>query len=249
MKKLLSVILIGALLCGAALAETTSADGYEITLSENATTGYIWSYTISDETVLAVTDDVQTAGDTQLVGAPGTHSWRVTGVAAGKATITFTNAQPWEGGNTGPAFTYCFTVDDSLAVTLTDTQGFAEEELPDWIVLGEYEDQATGLAWQYTASPDGIVNLEWETYMDFAEEFKEEGSPCNIGGLRQWAFRAIGEGDVTLTFSYPGAEEGAEPAAIVTYELTVGSDGMILPVSVTGNSNFMPETMRETDAE
>ena len=245
MKQLLSVLLACALLCGAALAETASPASCDITLAENTATGYLWSYSVSDETVLSVIDGGQAAGNVSLAGAPGTHSFSITGVGAGGASVTFTYSQPWEGGAAGDSFIYSFTVDENLGLTLTDTQGCPEEQTPDWIILTQYEDQATNQTWSYTTDADGVLQLEWDAYIAYAEsaDAAETGALCP-GGLREWAFRAVGEGDVTITFTYISKNDNSMPEAAVSYEFTVGPDMVILPVAVEGDSGFIPETMR-----
>jgi predicted secreted protein len=243
MKKTISVLLACALLGSAALAEPSPAASVDITLTENATTGYLWSYAVSDEAVLTVTDAGQTAGDEALVGAPGTHSWRIAGAAAGSATVAFTYSQPWEGGGIGDAFTYSFTVDENLNVTLTNARGIPETSIPDLVILSQYEDPAAGPGWSYEASAQGVLQPAWEITLDFTGPEKPDGSP-DAGGIHGWAFRAVGEGDVTLTFTYPGSQEGAEPEATAIYGFTVGADMAITPTAAEGDCDFRPETMR-----
>lgn len=225
MKKAISVLLACALLGSAALAETAPAASVDITLTENATTGYLWSYSVSDEAVLTVTDTGQTAGDEALVGAPGTHSFRITGAAAGDASVAFVYSQPWEGGGTGDSFTYAFTVDENLNVALTNPRGVPETSMPDLVILTQYEDQSAGSVWSYEASNQYILQLAWEIALDFTGLEKPGGSP-DADGIHGWAFRAVGDGDVTLTFTYPGLQEDT-----AVYGFSVDADMTITPTA------------------
>lgn len=82
-----------------------------ITLAENPTTGYTWSYAIADETVAVVEGDEYTPAKVEdgMVGAGGTHAYRVSGLKEGETTITFTYARSWESGEE-PANTATYTL-------------------------------------------------------------------------------------------------------------------------------------------
>ena len=215
MKQLLSVLLACTLLCGAALAETASPESCDITLVENATTGYLWSYAVSDETVLSVIDGEQAAGDESLAGAPGTHSFSVVGVGAGEASVTFTYSQPWDGGGTGESFIFTFTVDEALHVAILDTQSNPGESDPDLIILTQYEDPATGLVWSYELSDDSVLQLAWDEYI--AAE-NADGTQ-SATGMHHWAFQAVGEGNADVNLIC--LDEDDEEQAVVTYGFAV----------------------------
>ena len=244
MKQLLSILLACTLLCGAALAESETTMSYDIILGEYASEGYLWSYTVSDETVLAVTDAGQNAEEEGLYGEEGSHSFSIAGLAAGDASVAFSYSQPQESDGIRIQFTYVFTVNEDLSLTLTDTQGYPEEGLADWIIPWQYEDQAADMVWTYEMSVDGVVQLEWDEYYAYADyETTEEAKAYYTGGLHEWAFRAIGEGDVTLTFTYSSTVENSLPEAVVSYDFTVEPDMFILPVAVEGDCNYIPGTM------
>ena len=82
-----------------------------ITLAENPTTGYTWSYAIADETVAVVEGDEYTPAQVEegMVGAGGSHAYRVSGLKEGETTITFTYARSWESGEE-PANTATYTL-------------------------------------------------------------------------------------------------------------------------------------------
>ncbi len=78
-----------------------------ITLNENPTTGYVWSYTMDKEGVIEETaDDYNT--DSNLNGAPGKHTWQFAPLKDGTVTLTFTLSRPWE-TDSAPEQTKTFT--------------------------------------------------------------------------------------------------------------------------------------------
>ncbi|MCK8060763.1 MULTISPECIES: protease inhibitor I42 family protein [unclassified Fusibacter] len=71
-------------------------DKFTIILDENSSTGYSWIYEIKDEQHLSFITDIQTASETQLVGAPGKHEFTFTVNGEGVSTITFSYKRAWE---------------------------------------------------------------------------------------------------------------------------------------------------------
>lgn len=109
MKKLLRILSLLAalvLLAVPALAEDDDfcyEDGNppvapDINLPANPSTGYQWTFTVDDEEVLEVFDNGFLAPDaaSDVLGAPGTHTFRLYGAEFGTATVTFTYARSWE---------------------------------------------------------------------------------------------------------------------------------------------------------
>jgi inhibitor of cysteine peptidase len=72
-----------------------------IVLRENPSTGFKWALNTAQSTNLAifhVIDRGYQAGQSRLIGAPGTRRWTIKARASGSATIVFTYARPWESG-------------------------------------------------------------------------------------------------------------------------------------------------------
>ncbi len=68
-----------------------------VTLEENATTGYLWSFTIDGSSLVPTGDEViASASSKDSVGAPTKHVFRFEGVSEGTAVLTFTYARSWE---------------------------------------------------------------------------------------------------------------------------------------------------------
>lgn len=88
----------------------------------NATTGYSWSYALSEEGVLELLSDsyVEDEHEEGMEGVGGTQHYAFKAAAPGTVTLTFTYAQPWEGGDTAEVRAYTVTVGEDLAVTCTE---------------------------------------------------------------------------------------------------------------------------------
>ncbi len=71
-----------------------------VTLSENPTTGFEWHVDTAESVNLAAVQltDLRHEQQSNQIGAPGTHSWRIEGIAAGKAQLVFDYERPWEHG-------------------------------------------------------------------------------------------------------------------------------------------------------
>lgn len=70
-----------------------------IALKENPSTGYQWHINAAQSSNLGavrVSDAGYESGTSHLVGAAGTHSWRIEGQAQGTARIVFDYSRPWE---------------------------------------------------------------------------------------------------------------------------------------------------------
>ncbi len=67
--------------------------GIAISLDENPSTGFLWTYTISPSTILSLVEDRYVSdpydGDEPIDGLGGTHHWRFEVVESGTVRITF----------------------------------------------------------------------------------------------------------------------------------------------------------------
>lgn len=238
MKKLVAILLaLAVMTAGYALAEAAPTTTLTITFLENPTTGYTWVYTVSDEAVLAVTDNGYAAADNPegLEGAGGTHSWTVEGKAAGKADITFTYRQDWEGGEVSDTVKYVYKVDTDLTVAVFEVDGIPELYIPNQTAILLLENPTTGFTWACKASAEGVLQSDGDYYVP-AEEPKEGETQVGAGGYHMWLFTGIAEGDVTLTFTYARSwEEGVTPEATVTYAIHVDKALNVTTTEVGGD--------------
>jgi len=70
-----------------------------IVLRENPSTGFKWRLNTQQSTnfaIVRVTDRGYQAGQSGLIGAPGTHRWEIEARTRGTASVVFTYARPWE---------------------------------------------------------------------------------------------------------------------------------------------------------
>lgn len=115
------VTILIAILCGCSARGTTtetkvgaSFEGKTviITLTENPSTGYTWSYAIADPNILSFSNDIYAPEDTagKTTGSDGTHTYTFLGIAPGTTTITMTEKRDWEGGDIAQTQTFTVTV-------------------------------------------------------------------------------------------------------------------------------------------
>lgn len=99
-------------------AEAAGRDVF-ISLTENPTTGYQWVLEPSTDGILSPQSDEYVPAGAQegLVGAGGTHTWRLAAAAAGEVTLRFTLERSFEPGVT-EELRFAFTVDEGLNAAL-----------------------------------------------------------------------------------------------------------------------------------
>lgn len=73
-----------------------TADILTVSLEENATTGYVWGFTITDNTILEYKNDELKSDNKGVTGSGGIHEFVFAGKAEGKTTILFLNKRDWE---------------------------------------------------------------------------------------------------------------------------------------------------------
>ncbi len=87
-------------------------DTFTIQLDENPTTGYAWTVSINDDSILKLTDDEYTSEskDGSIVGAGGVHDYTFKALAAGTAKITFVYERSFEENSAVETIVYNVTV-------------------------------------------------------------------------------------------------------------------------------------------
>ncbi|NLI21779.1 MAG: protease inhibitor I42 family protein [Clostridiales bacterium] len=253
MKKGLALLLACAVLSlGVAVAETPAAQHYTVTFLENPTTGYTWSFGVSDATILTVTDNGFTAAANPdgAEGVGGTHSWTMTGLAEGDATVTFTLGQGWEGGETTDSIVYTLHADADKMLTLKGVVGIPELYTPGETAVVLTENPTTGYQWAYQASAEGILTPGRDAYLTPDELHPETEPLMGEGGVHVWSFSGAAQGDVTLTFSYARSwEAGVEPEATVTYTYHVDQDLNVTMTEIGGDYEAYDPLLGEAEAE
>lgn len=78
-------------------------DEWDISLSENPTTGYSWMIYVSGSgSIATVYDDYKSPfydENNPIMGAGGTHTWHFKAGSKGEVTLTFVYQRPWENDN------------------------------------------------------------------------------------------------------------------------------------------------------
>lgn len=90
-----------------------------IELEENPSTGFSWSYSLSDEDVIHLVEDgyVADSDDPNVVGGGGMHEYKFEGLEAGETTIIFDYFKSWEGIESAEEHVeYVVTVEDDGSI-------------------------------------------------------------------------------------------------------------------------------------
>ena len=119
------VALLAVLLCSCAgtaqapVVEAEDSDCVTISLEENPTTGYQWSYTVDPEGVLEEksSEYIEGNSDGEMTGVPGKHEWVFEAVSDGDVNITFVYARSFEPDEEpADSVTYTYNVTDGVVV-------------------------------------------------------------------------------------------------------------------------------------
>lgn len=162
---------------------------FQISLEENGSTGYQWSYSDSDlDSVNLVSEDYYTFTP-NLVGTPSQKVWTFQALEPGKHTLTFSYTRPWETG-VPPLYTvqcdiYVSTIDETVIdVNQNDT-----------FKISLIEGGLAGYSWSYTLSDkSGIALLSKE---------RIDHNPGSFDSFFQaiWTFQALKPGNYTVVFN------------------------------------------------
>ena len=227
-KATVCLLLCTMLLFGTVYGAETETSSFSVTFLENQTTGYKWFTTVSDEAVLAVADHGFQPEDTGgMVGAGGKHTWTVTGVGPGEASVSFYSAWAWTEELTQPDVTYTFTSDGAGALTLTSIEGMPEQYMPGKVAVRLKENPTTGYQWNMQTDVGGVLVPVDDVY----EPNPDSADVAGAGGVHTWFFNIEGAGTVVLTFRYARSFEPEEtPAAtlVLTYLVDEQLDAMLM---------------------
>lgn len=100
----------------AACSSGKKSQNLNITLDENPTTGYTWTYKIEDENVAKFVSDEYVAPKGDKAGEGGTHTYEFAGVKKGETTITFTLKRSWEENEAAQTKNVTVSVDDDNVI-------------------------------------------------------------------------------------------------------------------------------------
>ena len=87
-KKVLILFLLSLIFAGCKSASFNSSEKI-LELRGNPTTGYTWIYTIGDESIIQVDEDIQYLGKEGMVGAPSLFTYTVRSLKQGNTNLKF----------------------------------------------------------------------------------------------------------------------------------------------------------------
>ena len=142
MRKLIAILLMAVLLLTLALAETEDATEVEadtswyelsedagaliIHLEANATTGYAWTYTISDESLLELVTEEYAEDEHEdgMTGVGGTWnaSFMTIGDKSGEVDLTLTYVRSFEPDTPAREIVMHLSIDEAGALTVVSTE-------------------------------------------------------------------------------------------------------------------------------
>lgn len=124
-KKIVKVLMF-CLMCSYAVALSSCVStrffGEETTIQMkgNPTTGYNWFYEISDESIIAVEENVKYLGDDMIVGAPSMFTYTIIALKPGQTTLHFEYKRPWETVEPIETKDYYVTVAENGKITIKE---------------------------------------------------------------------------------------------------------------------------------
>lgn len=95
MKKVWILFLLSLIFAGCKSVSFNSSEK-RLELRGNPTTGYTWIYTIGDESIIQVDEDIQYLGKEGMAGAPSLFIYTVRSLKQGNTNLKFEYKRPWE---------------------------------------------------------------------------------------------------------------------------------------------------------
>ncbi|MCR5605868.1 MAG: protease inhibitor I42 family protein [Treponema sp.] len=93
----------------------------KVTLLGNPTTGYMWEYTIKDDSVVTVAENVKNLGRENEIGTPSLFEYSIKSLRPGKTELRFEYRKPWEkNSKSTETYVYGIFVAESGKVKVTE---------------------------------------------------------------------------------------------------------------------------------
>lgn len=128
MKKIFLILLMCLFIVGC----SKKGKEIELSLNGNVTTGYEWTYSVSEEGILTETQNEYLTEETELVGAGGVHVFSFKGEKEGKVTVTFVYSRSWEKEEPLYTLEYEFEVNAKKEIKYIGVSGsYSSETLPE----------------------------------------------------------------------------------------------------------------------
>ena len=197
-------------------AQNVKSNSNIVQLYGNSSTGYVWQYSIKDESVVKVAEEKFEPDDKtgELDGSGGTYTWLFEGLKNGQTEITFNYLRPWE-SEVLESVTYVVTVDSDLNVVIKEKNSI--DPAIGTILL--YGNCSTGYDWQYTIKDNTIADI-----VD-SNKINDDYTPglCGCGETNVWKVKGLKEGQTEIAFNYLRPWE-SEILDSITYVVTVDSN-------------------------
>lgn len=206
------VLATGVTLDANVINAVRTGENFSVTLQENASTGYQWTYTAAAG--LEKVGESVVPPKAGLVGAPSKKTWTFRAANAGNYTLQFAYARSWETG-VAPAQTVTLrikAIDESTKIfTIKKNKTFK---------ITRSENPSTGYIW--TVEPNAAFKqLSIKT---LAPESGKAGMLEIVGApvVKTWTFKALHKGLYILHMTYARPfEKGVPPIKIADYTIQV----------------------------
>ena len=126
-KTIVILFLLSLIFAGCKSASFNSSEKI-LELRGNPTTGYTWIYTIGDETIIQVDEDIQYLGKKGVVGAPSLFTYTVRSLKQGNTNLKFEYKRPWENKQAEEVRYFEVTVKENGKINMTEKK--PEERRP-----------------------------------------------------------------------------------------------------------------------
>ncbi len=161
---------------------------FKVSLEENGSTGYLWSYTVSEENAINLISEESFSFSPGAVGAPVQKVWTFEALKPGKYTLLFAYSQPWD-KDTAPIE----TVQCEIYVSTT-TGSVINVSKDETFKVSLKEGGFAGYTWSYTSSEENAIALVSE------DSFYQHPGWFDAFSQTVWTFKALKPGNYTLLF-------------------------------------------------
>lgn len=229
-----------ALIKAGVVNKVSKGQKFEVSLEENASTGYLWTYNVNSKEVKLLTKkysqrdnssakeknaetlkkDTTIEKNIQMVGVPYDREWTFQAKEKGTYTIKYSYARPWE-KDIAPAKTVEYTIvvsddkKDATPIALKENENNNVNIGQKFFVTLEWN-PSTGYSWSFSYDNKALKLLDRkDTEMKKTDMV---GVPSNV----TWRFQGNEKGTNKIKFSYARPwEKNEKPADIKEYTVEI----------------------------